>query len=289
MKRIYIFVIAALLALNSFGQSDTTQNAAQLNADAKKSTLTFGASYSNNVNYYGQRAVDNMPYVLGSASWRHSSGIYLIGAAYKLLKEHGSAVSASSVGAGVGFDLGKHVSADLSYSHSFYPAGSLFVQAANANNASASLSIEKWLTTTTSVDYAFGKTQDVFASFNMSKFVGLGSLFDSTDLISITPAIEVVGGTRHFYQTYITEKRLQDSLAGVVLPPLLGGSPNETATTKASTSFDLVSYLFKLPIAYNRASYQFEIAYQFSVLSKPAASETNKSNSFLTASFYYQF
>ena len=130
----------------------------------------------------------------------------------------------------------------------------------------------------------------MFASFGMNKFVSLGSLFDSSDLISITPAIEVVGGTRHFYQTYITEKRLQDSLAGVSLPPLLGGSTNETtSTTKAGTSFDLVSYTFKLPIAYNRASYQFEIAYQFSVLSKPAATETHKSNSFLTASFYYQF
>jgi hypothetical protein len=289
MKRIYILVITALPALNSFGQSDTTENTARSNADVKKSTLTFGASYSNNVNYYGQRAVDNMPYVLASASWRHSSGIYFTGAGYKLLKERASAVSASSLGAGVGFNIGKDVSADLNYSHTFYPAGSLFVQAANANNASASLSIEKWLTTTTTVDYAFGKTQDVFASFNMSKFVSLGSLFDSSDLISITPGIEVVGGTRHFYQNYITEKRLQDSLAGVALPPLLGGSTNETATTKASTSFDLVSYSFRLPIAYNRASYQFEIAYQFSMLSKPAASETHKSNSFFTVSFYYQF
>ena len=278
------------LACNSFAQSDTTADVTQAETSAAKSTLTLGLSYSNNASYYGQRAIDNMPYVLAMASWRHHSGFYLTGAGYKLLKDSGGVVSASSLGAGVSFKPGKNVTADVSYSHTFYPAGSPFLQAANANNASASLSIEKWLTTTANVDYAFGKTQDVFASISTSKFISLGSLFKSGDLVSITPSAEVVGGTRHFYQTYITEKRLRDSLAGIPLSPLLGDAGGETVTTtKSKTSFDLVSYNFKLPLAYNRAAYQVEIAYQLSVLSTKAAYVSQKTNSFFSAAFYYQF
>ena len=179
--------------------------------------------------------------------------------------------------------------ADINYSHTFYPTGSPFIQAANAHNASASLSLEKWLTTTANVDYAFGKTQDVFASLATSKVVSLGSLFNPNDVVSITPGIEITGGTRHFYETYITEKRLRDSLAGILLPPLLGGDDSETvSTTKTNTSFDLISYNFKLPLAYSRSSYQLEIAWQLSVINKKVTGSA-QTNSFLTASFYYQF
>jgi hypothetical protein len=291
MKRIYLIVTTISLAANSFAQSDSAAEATQVETSAAKSTLTLGASYSNNASYYGQRAIESMPYVLAMASWRHHSGFYLTGAGYKLLKDSGGVVSASSLGAGVSFKPGKNVTADVSYSHTFYPAGSPFLQAANANSASASLSLEKWLTTTANVDYAFGKTQDLFASLSASKFISLGSLFNSSDLLSITPSAEVVGGTRHFYETYITEKRLRDSLAGIPLSPLLGdsGGGETVTTTKAKTSFDLVSYNFRLPLAYNRAAYQVEIAYQLSVLSTKAAYASQKTNSFFSAAFYYQF
>lgn len=290
MKRIYIIVICTFVAGSSFAQSDTTSDTVQNESSDTRSTLTVGASYSNNISYYGQRAIDKMPYVLAMASWRHHSGFYLTGAGYRLLKDSGGVVSASSVGTGVGFRLGKSVSADINYSHTFYPAGSPFLQAANANNASASLSLEKWLTTTANVDYAFGKTNDVFASITTSKSVPFGSLFNSNDIVSITPAIEIIGGTRHFYETYITEKRLRDSIAGIPLSQLIGSGDGDSGTTltKASTRFDLVSYNFKLPLAYNRASYQLEIAWQLSVVDKRAMGST-QTNSFITASFYYQF
>lgn len=290
MKRTYIILIVTLLTANTFAQSDTTSEETPVEGARTASTLTLGASYSNNVNYYGQKAAEKMPYLLAMASWRHRSGFYFSGSGYKLLKDSGSIVSASSLGAGVDFKLGKNVSADINFSHTFYPAGSPFLQAANANNASASVSLEKWLTTTANVDYAFGKTQDLFASFIMSKVIHLGSLFDANDLISITPAVEVVGGTRHFYKTYITEKRLRDSLAGIPLAPLFGGSGDEetfSTSTKKSTSFDLMSYSFKLPFAYSRASYQVEIAWQLSVLDKKATGSA-QTNSFISASFYYQ-
>jgi hypothetical protein len=84
---------------------------------------------------------------------------------------------------------------------------------------------------------------------------------------------------------------LRDSLLGILGPILGGGSNGGSAetTTTVSTSFDLLSYNLKLPVAYNRAHYLIEAAYQLSVLSKRGDIGTGNTNSFFTLSFYYQF
>lgn len=287
MKLMYILAIAITVGNSSFAQTDTSANAAPAEAVAN-STLTLGVSLSNNVNYYGQSAAEKMPYVLALASWQHHSGFYLMGAGYKLLQESGGAVSASSAAAGFGFRLSSSLSADVNYSHTFYPTASPFIQAANANSVSASVSLHKWLTTTANVDYAFGKTNDVFTSLTISKPIQTGTLFSDNDGVSITPAFELIGGTRHFYETYVTEKRLRDSIAGIPLPPLSGGGTETESTTKSSTAFDFVSYNFKLPVSYSRARYEFEVAWQLAAVSKKVTGSA-ETNSFFIASFYYQF
>jgi hypothetical protein len=101
-----------------------------------------------------------------------------------------------------------------------------------------------------------------------------------------------VAGTQHFYQTYITEKRLRDSLLGLLPIPILGGggsSQNQSSTTTETTRFNLISYNLKCPLAYNRSHYMIEVQYQLSVLSQQAQSGAGKANSFVSCSFYYQF
>lgn len=283
MKTFLPLITTIILSTAGYAQS--------VDSTAKTSAFTLGASYSNNANYYGQKAEENMPYAAFSATYQHKSGIYLSGMAYRLLNDSTSAVSASSLSAGYSFNISKHLSADLSYSHTFYPSNSPFLQAANANTASASLTLANWLSTKANVDYAFGETKDIFVTLGTEKFISLGKLFSEKDFVSITPSVEVTGGTQRFYQTYVTEKRLRDSLLGLPLLPILGGPGNTetTTTTTSSSSFDLLSYNFKLPIAYNRSSYLLELAYQLSVLGKKVESGAGKANSFFTLSFYYQF
>jgi opacity protein-like surface antigen len=289
--KLTLTIFTTFLSAACFAQADSTTAVVATDTIKSKATLTLGASYANNASYYGQRALESMPYMAASATYRLRSGIYFSGMGYKLLNDSGSAVSASSLGAGISFDLSKNLSADISYSHTFYPSHSPFLQAANADNVSASLTLENWLSTTANVDYAFGKTQDIFVTLGTGKFINLGSLFSPKDFVSLTPAVDVVGGTQHFYETYVTEKKLRDSLLGILLPPVLGGSGSGSSetTTTSSTSFDLLSYNLKLPLAYNRAHYLLEAAYQLSVLGKQSETGTGKTNSFFTLSFYYQF
>lgn len=290
MKSLFILSVLALGANICLAQTESasaTKDSAAAETPKKKNTLTLAAVYANNANYYGQKSAEETPYAAVAASYRLKSGFYFTGQTYKLLNENASGVSAASVGVGVNFMLSKALSADLSYSHSFYPAGSPLLQAANIDNASVSLAHTGWLTTTVTGDYAFGKTNDAFVTAGISKTISLFSISDK-DVVSIAPSADVVGGTQRFFNTYITEKQERDSLFGLPVP--LGGTRTYSDTSTASaTAFNALSYNFKLPLSYSRAHYTVEAAYQVSVLSKQSKAEPGKLNSFFTMSFYYQF
>lgn len=263
-----------------FGQTDSMPS---------KSTLTLAAVYSNNASYYGQKAEANTPYAAVAATYQHKSGLYFTGQTYKLLNDKSSSVSATSLGAGFNFKVGQKFSTDLSYSHSFYPNYSPLLQAENADNASLVLSYDSWIKTTLTGDYAFGKTSDEFVTGGISKAINLFNISEK-DIFTFSPSANVVGGTQHFYKTYLTQQKLRDSVLGILTDPLFGNpSTSNNIDTVATTSFNILSYNFRCPIAYNRAHYVLEAAYQLSVLSNKAQAGAGKANSFLTFSFYYQF
>lgn len=286
MKKI-IFILTLFIACYCQAQDST---AVADSTEPTRSTFTIGTSYSNNANYYGQKAAEKTPYVAAVASYRHKSGLYATAMAYRLLNDSQTVASASSLGAGFAFNLSKHLSVDMSYSHTFYPSLSPFLQAANANNASFSITHNGWLNTTLGADYAFGKTNDVFVTVGIGKLISLGSI-SAKDVITIKPVIDVTAGTQRFVETYIEQKKLRDSLLGILPIGPIFGQPGSTptTTTKMTTSFDLLSYNLKFPLAYNRAHYMLELAYQLSFLSNKAQTGANDKNSFFTASFYYQF
>jgi hypothetical protein len=286
MKSILFIITMTFSSTFGFGQTDSATSAAMDSIPAK-STLTLAAIYSNDASYYGQRAIEHTPYAAIAANYQLKSGFYLTGQAYQLLNEKMSSVSAASFGAGVNFKLGKKLSTDLSYSHTFYPAYSPLLSSGNADNASITLSYPAWVTINLTGDYAFGKTSDEFVTGGISKDINLFNI-GKKDLITISPSANVVAGTQHFYQSYITEKKLRDSVLGIITGPIFGNPGNETHTV-ATTSFNILSYNFKLPLAYNRSHYVLEAAYQISVLSNKVESGAGKLNSFLTFSFYYQF
>jgi hypothetical protein len=289
MKPLICLIVSSFIITLCPGQSDSSSIHVAVDSARTKSTLTAGITACNNADYYGQRAQENLPYIAAAATYRFGVGLYFTGMAYRLLNDTTHAISAENIGGGFALKFSKKLSADLSYSHTFYPGFSPFLQAANPDNAIIALTYENWLTSTASADYAFGKSRDLFVTAGIGKTINLGSI-GKKDIITLTPSFDVVGGTQHFYQTYLTEKRLQDSLLGILLPPLTGDqSPGSSSFIKTITQFNILSYNLKLPLAYNRASYLFEVEYQVSLLSNKAETGAGKINSFLSVSFYYQF
>lgn len=241
----------------------------------KKTTITLAVLYSSNVSYYGQATTEKLPYVLANATVRFPIGFYLSVGSYKLLN-YGSGISETDIGAGFDHDFNDRFTIGTAYSHSFFPEKSPLLQAANENNLNVSVKYAwPWLKSSLSTDYAFGKQNDVFISLAHSKEISLGSLFNEKNSLSLEPAIEVVAGTRHFYETYTIEK---------------GKSGKKTTTTTVATnSFNVLSYNFKLPLSLSRANYLAEISYQLSILGPKAEAELKRQQSFLGLAFYYQF
>jgi hypothetical protein len=294
--KIFIFLfVAVLMNLHSVAQTDslskTSAGSAAENTDSSKSksTLTLGGVYCTNADYYGQTALQTLPYVAVAATYHHKSGIYFTALAYKLLNDTGKAIaSAENISAGVEFKLSKKLSADLSYAHTFYPSLSPFLQAGNPDNASITLSYDAWIKPYISADYAFGKTSDIFTTLGISKAITLGHISKS-DVIAVTPALSIVGGTQKFYQTYLKQKELADSLVGIVFQPILGQEPGNSSFTTTITAFNVLSYNFKMPLDYYRSNYVVEASCQFSLLGNSSEAGPGKINSFFSFSFYYQF
>lgn len=289
MKSFILFFMLAASSLFCFAQTDTTTSSAA-EKTANRSTVTLAAIYTNNASYYGQKAAEETPYVALAAVYQLKSGLYFTGQSYKLLHDNTSNVSAAAIGAGFNFNVSKKLVADLSYSHSFYPSYSPLLQAANPDNASLSFSYDSsWIKPKLTIDYALGKTSDAFATAGISKSINLFSV-SPRDIITIEPSFNAVAGTQHFYQTYITKKKSHDSILGILgVPRGLGNPRNSThVDTVATTDFNVLSYNFNIPLAYNRSHYLIQAEYQLSLLSNHVAAD-KQINSFLTFSFYYQF
>lgn len=257
---------------------------------SKRTTLTLAALYNSNVSYYGQTTSEKLPYVLTNATVRLPIGLYFSAGAYKLLN-YGSGISETDLGLGYDYDINDKWSTGIAYTRSFFPDNSPLLQAANENNINLSATyLWPWLKTYLSADYAFGKQQDVFLSLTNSKEISLGSLFNEKNAIYIEPAIELIAGTRHFYETYTIEKGKRDQAKGNGKPPVNPGKPGSTvSTTVATNSFNLLSYNFKLPLSLSRANYIAEANYQLSVLGTESGPELKRQQSFFGFAFYYQF
>lgn len=280
MRSTFLLVLIYLTSFKVQAQQDSV----------KKTTVTLAAMYSSNVSYYGQSTNEKLPYVLANATVRFPVGFYLSAGSYKLLN-YGSGISETDIGAGFDYDFNDKFTAGLSYTRSFFPANSPLLQAANQNNVNACLKYAwPWLKSTLNTDYAFGKQNDFFVSLSHSKEIVIGSFLNKKNALSLEPAIEVVAGTRHFYETYTIEKSRRDKSNGKGKAPVSPGNSSSTITTTvASDSFNIMSYNFKLPLTLSRANYMAEISYQLSVLGPQAGAELKHEQSFLGLAFYYQF
>lgn len=289
MKQVIAILIFLAFVFAGYTQQDSISTVTT-DSSRSQSTLTFGISVVSNADYNGQRSIEKMPYAAVVASYRHRSGFIVNALSYRLLNKESKGFG-SAYGAGLGYNmnLNKGWTADLGYQYTFFPKHSPFLQAANPHSATFSVASEKVITSKLEGNYSFGESKDFFLTLALSKQISLFS-FSQKDVVVFTPQLDVTGGTQRFYNYYIREKSIRDSLTGTLLDPITGGSPGGTDTaSQVVTSFDLLSYNLKIPIAFSRANYLIELSTQFSLLSNKAQIQPGQLNTFFSASFYYQF
>ena len=277
MRNLFIVFVFISTPLFIFGQSDTSST-------KKKNTFTISTLVSSNASYYGQTAKEKLPFTYLDLKLKTTSGFYISGGGYQLLKED-NFPSELHLSTGFEFDLGSGVDFAIGYTRSFYSKTSPLLQASNPNNASAILGVDHLFRTELTGDYSFGKSKDVFISLDNSKNILLGQLGKKNSFF-LKPTISIVAGTQRFYTTYIEEQTLRNGL-GSILPILGGNQPQNKETTTESTGFNLLSYNFIVPLIYYRGKGAVLFSYQLSVLSNKVA-QGSRSNSFFSLGYFYQ-
>lgn len=256
----------------------------------EKTTLTVAALYGTGIDYYGQTTEQRLPYLALNATVRIPAGFYLSATGFHLFSDS-LLMSASALSLGYGFKITSKLSGDLSFTHTFFPAKSPFLQASSPNTASASLGYDYFLKTALEGDLAFGEQTDYFTTLSNSKSFDF-TLSGGRAILNFTPELALTAGTQQYYETYLVQKTNQGKGNGNGKGKGNGNGNNPpgqiTQTTINYKKYGLLSYNLKLPVSYNRASYLIEAALKLSLLGNNTVNSGNI-NAFFTLSAYYQF
>lgn len=287
MKKIVCIFLLCMSTSHSFAQSpppkDSVQNPPPEDSVKEKITLTLAALYGSNVDYYGQTADQKLPYLALNATVRTRPGVYFSATGFHLPGDS-LFVAATALGIGYEFKITPRFTADVSFNHTFFPAGSPFLQASRPNQASLDLAYQHAFKTELGGDLSFGNEGDYFTTLSNSKAFNF-TVSNSKAILSFTPELAIIAGTQQFYQEYLVQEQKKNNGKGKGSSGLL---PVELLTTVNYKQFGLLSYNLRLPLAYNRASYLVEAAVKFALLGNNTVNK-GAINTFLTLGFYYQF
>ncbi|MEJ7694381.1 hypothetical protein [Daejeonella sp.] len=251
-----------------------------------KPSLTLAGIYSSDVNYYGQTSVNRTPYGLGYIGLAFNSGIYFSGSVYKILNAD-EGTSGGSLTAGYDFNLTEKLTGGLSYTRSFFPDVSFFLQSENLNMFSAKLGYDfTWLNAGLNADYNPGENGALFTTFDVKKTIELIA-FDESRYLSIEPAFEVVGSTQQITSTEEVPQSSGSTGIGFIKLPGQGGKQKPQYRTVQSTSFGILSYGLKLPVSYNTRKFTAEAAYQGFINSQEGQASSQGLRSILSLGLYY--
>lgn len=270
------FVTPRLSAQKGSGVTPVDSSA----ATTSSTTFTVASLFSSGIDYFGQTTEKALPYIALNGTLRLKQGLYASVTGFHLFSDS-AVVSATGLTAGYQFAITPKLTGDASYAYTVFPKQSPFLQASSPHMASVAFYYKHVLNTGISADYSFGKQQDFFVSLSNSKEWVLNSDRER-HILATTPQVTVVTGTQRFYETYLVERK--NSGKGKGAPPA-----QVKEEERVYNHFGFLSYNFKLPLSYNRASYLVEAAYQVSLLGNNASERAGQANSFFTLGFYYQF
>jgi hypothetical protein len=251
-----------------------------------KPTLTLATIYSSNANYYGQTAAGRLPYVLAYGGLAFNSGFFISATGYKILNV-GGASSGAGLTAGFDFNLSENLTGGISYTRSFFPDSSFFLQSENLNMFSGKLGYDfNWLTAGLNADYNPGQERALYLSFDVKKSIELIA-FNQSDYISIEPGFELIGSTQQITSSEEVPSSNEGKGIGIIKLPGRGLNQKPEYRTVESISFGVLSYNFKLPVAYNTRKFMVEAGYQASVISRDTETSFKNPRSFFSLGLYY--
>lgn len=250
----------------------------------RKNSLSAGINYGSDALFFGRTGPYKYPFVSGDMVINYKSGFFVYGSALKVLG-YKPIVDEIDVGGGYYYRLSKKFTGTISYTRFFFNEKSDIIKSASSNDINFKNSLDWGLLKTSLIgDYLFGKSYDVFATINNSKYwESSWSIFDDQDFLSINPSVSLILGTQNFVQRYSIDHKYQLEANNIYVN-------NENGKgARANAKFTMLNYSFKFPVSYNRPHYTLEFSYKYSIPVNVEGALLNRRESFYNLTFYYVF
>lgn len=262
-----------------------TKMAADTDTVIRKQSIYAGVSYGSDALFFGRTGPVKYPFVSADVIYNAKSGFFIYGSAVKVLG-YEPLVDEIDVGGGYLFKYSKKLSGTISYTRFIFdPNAALIIKSASSNDINFKNSFDwKFAKTSATVDYLFGKSDDVFISLNTSKYIETSwGVFDDKDYLTFTPSVNFILGTQNFVQKYSTQNSGKLKVSSIF--PYDSGLEQRYNNGR----FNALNYSFKLPVAYNRPHYTLEASVKYSIPVNVEGALKNRHETFFNLTYYYVF
>ncbi|HEY2583398.1 MAG TPA: hypothetical protein VGI43_16420 [Mucilaginibacter sp.] len=292
----YFYILLLLLICNAVNAATTNllfskYRAIHVTSDSdtvfRKRSISVGINYGSDVQFFGRTGPIKYPYMSGDAIYNFKAGFFVYGSAVQVFG-YSPVVDELDLGTGYLYNYSRALSGSISYIRFIFSENAApVIKSASSNDINFRNSFD-WKLAKTSVifDYLFGDANDYFLTINTSKFIETDwNIFDDKDYFTFNPTISVILGTQNFVGKY-SEEHLErfggyPYIPGLSIPPPFARYNNGR--------FNTLNYSFKLPVAYNRPHYTFEVSTKYSVPVNVEGALKNHPEVFLNLTFYYLF
>ncbi|PTQ99653.1 hypothetical protein C8P68_102481 [Mucilaginibacter yixingensis] len=243
----------------------------------RKQSVSVGITYGSDVVFFGRTSTQRYPFYTADLIYNSKSGFFAYSSVWKVSGSYPK-LDEVDVGGGYVYHLTKRSSGSISYTRFFFNRQAQVIKSAATNDIDFKNSYDwKFIKTSISFDYLFGKTTDIFLTPSISRNIETSfGIFDNKDYLTFNPGVSMIIGTQKFVENYTNA---DGGLIGMI-------APNDHYPNR---DLNVLNYSFKLPIAYNRPHYTFEVSPKYSIPVNVDGNIRNRKEFFLNLTFYYLF
>lgn len=306
-KRSLLTLLAFAFSISAYAGSPAAVISETASSDtlvAKQNFWTIGLEASDNSSFYGRNSPVKYPYAAATLTYSFHNGFWASVTSYQLFDTE-DYIDETDLSIGYSFNIGKRVSANLSYSHFFFSENAPMIKSVTENAVSAYTALD-WniLYSALTTSYFFGNSNDVFLVFENSRYIGLNSLWNGKNPVGLDPKIGVTAGTQEFSQTYTVERKNEldekaggglGGIGGGILNPGGNGNGNNTGgtttttTTETKHSFNVLNYDIHVPLVIMLGNFEFEPSYRYSIPVNQIEGDESKAQSFYSVKASFTF
>ena len=262
----------------------TKQMAADTDTIIRKKSMSVGIAYGSDAMFFGRTGPIRYPFFTANAVYNTKQGFFVYGSLLRLIG-YRTSIDEIDIGGGYLYKPSKNLTGTISYTHFIFNKERRVIESASSHDINFKNTYDwKFMRSSLTLDYLFGKASDFFVTLNVSKYFETNwGIFDDKDYLTFTPGISAIIGTQNFVEKYAIDQK--DRL--LINNLIVHGTPERIPYNNGR--FNPLNYSFKIPIAYNRPHYTFEASYKYSIPVNVEGSLMNKREGFVNLTFYYIF